>query len=192
MCICIEYFSTTNKKKDNAQQLNQSLLLHINFIHYNSNRDFHKKYSPMEIRKNFQHEGFSLMNSNSSLKIFLLPSKFNAQYSNFHLRIHDPHFLTITLNFYKFHNTNGNRHTFQSNLNFYRNLWNPLRLNHGIFHPLSFSLYFSHISKFHSIPLKISKTQIGNGLDYNLRVVSTISHPFRSLFRNSCVSPLFF
>lgn len=105
----------------------------------------------MEIRKNFQHEGFSLMNSNSSLKIFLLPSKFNAQYSNFHLRIHDPHFLTITLNFYKFHNTNGNRHTFQSNLNFYRNLRNPLRLNHGIFHPLSFSLYFSHISKFHSI-----------------------------------------
>lgn len=75
--------------------------------------------------------------------------------------IHDPHFLTIILNFYKFHNTNGNRHTFQSNLNFYRNLRNPLRLNHGIFHPLSFSLYFSHISKFHSIPLKISKTQIG-------------------------------
>lgn len=65
--------------------------------------------------------------------------------------IHNPHFLTITLNFYKFHNTNGNRHTFQSNLNFYRNLRNPLRLNHGIFHPLSFSLYFSHISKFHSI-----------------------------------------
>lgn len=75
--------------------------------------------------------------------------------------IHNPHFLTITLNFYKFHNTNGNRHTFQSNLNFYRNLRNPLRLNHGIFHPFSFSLYFSHISKFHSIPLKISKTQIG-------------------------------
>lgn len=110
----------------------------------------------MEIfNTNFTNE-FKLVPKN--LSIF---SKINAQYSNFHVRIHDSHFLVITLNFYKFHNTNDNLRIFQSNLTLYRNLPNnpPKIESHRFFFP-SLSLPLSHKEiPFRSI--KISKTQIG-------------------------------